>query len=342
MTLKGRIMSFSPAVSFHATVYSYTHIHSFSALHWGVTVVTALLVTISALFELRLSTEQGFLQHVQTSRPKQVINVMFGLSGNHSGFLAEFEAALKSVLLNGPVSADLAVYVLADRNAYTALPDVFNRTRLEHSIWRDQVSITVYNVDPFLKNWSATVRSVLHVDAHRARHTVGAYFRLFGHEVLPKTVKHVIYLDTDVVVMANLAELWHSKDEDTAFMLGSDGCDGFMILNLCKGSKIWELAASIDFPAMSREFSNQNIDDQLIFRAIHRTYPTEATLLPDEWSISVANGGWRYAKKLVEVKPAVGMLHFNGGGASKDAYFEGGFPVKFPDSWGVSRYCKFI
>ena len=321
------------------------HSHSsFSALRSLAAVVTVMLATSSALFNLLLSIEQDSFQRAVTvtSRPKEVINVMFGLSGNHSGFLAEFEAALKSVLLNGPVSADLAVYVLADGNAYAALPNVFNKTGLEHSIWRDQVSITVYNVDLFLKNWSATVASVLHVEADRGLHTVGAYFRLFGHEVLPKSVKHVIYLDTDAVVTTNLAELWHSKDEDAAFMLGSDGCDGFMILNLYKGSRIWELAATIDFRAMRKVFSNHNLDDQLIFRAIHHTYPAEATLLPDEWSISVANGAWRYAKTLVEARPAVGMLHFNGGGASKDAYFEKGLPVKFPDTWGISRYCKFI
>ena len=319
-----------------------SHIHSFSALRWLATGVTMMLATSSALFNLRLSIKQDSFQHAETSRPKEVINVMFGISGNHSGFLAEFEAALKSVLLNGPVSADLAVYVLADGNAYAALPNVFNKTGLEHSIWRDQVSITVYNVDPFLKNWSAAVASVLHVKPERGLHTVGAYFRLFGHEVLPKSVKHVIYLDTDAVVMANLAEVWHSKDEDAAFMLGSDGCDGFMILNLYKGTRIWELAATIDVPAMREVLSNHNLGDQLIFRAIHRTYPTEATLLPDEWSISVANGAWRYAKTLVETRPAVGMFHFNGAGASKDAYFENGFPVKYPDTWGISRYCKFI
>ena len=337
-------MPFSTAVSFHATVYSYTHIHSFS-VQWWVAVVTVLLVTHSALFGLRTPT----LDQTKTkpsadvsSRPKEVINVMFGLSGNHPGFLAEFEVALKSVLLNGPVSDDLAVHVLADGNAYVALPDIFKETRLEHSIWRNQVSITVYNVDPFLKNWSATVESVLHIKADQLLHTVGSFFRLFGHDILPKTVQHVIYLDTDVVVMANLAELWHSKDEDAVFMLGSDLCDGFMILNLYKGSKLWELAARIDIPAMRKEFPRNNIDDNLLLKGIHRTYPAEATLLPDSWSISVANGAWKYAQKLVEVRPAVGMLHFNGGGMSKDPYFVGDFFLRHPNSFGICRYCKFI
>ena len=35
-------------------------------------------------------------------------------------------------------------------------------------------------------------------------HTIGAYFRLFAHKVLPKSLKHVLCMDTDVVIMANL------------------------------------------------------------------------------------------------------------------------------------------
>ncbi|KAL7523663.1 hypothetical protein ACHAXR_000278, partial [Thalassiosira sp. AJA248-18] len=58
------------------------------------------------------------------------INVAFGLSGDHPGFLSEFEVALKSVLLNAPMERNLHVHILADRDAFVSLDGIFNRTQL--------------------------------------------------------------------------------------------------------------------------------------------------------------------------------------------------------------------
>jgi lipopolysaccharide biosynthesis glycosyltransferase len=41
-----------------------------------------------------------------------------------------------------------------------------------------------------------------------SRHTVGAYFRLFLHRFLPSSVEHVLYIDTDLTILANLEALW--------------------------------------------------------------------------------------------------------------------------------------
>ena len=41
---------------------------------------------------------------------------------------------------------------------------------------------------------------------------IGAYFRLFANSVIPTTVKHLMYLDTDVVIMANFQEVWRQVE----------------------------------------------------------------------------------------------------------------------------------
>jgi len=50
------------------------------------------------------------------------------------------------------------------------------------------------------------------------RHTIGAYFRLFANDVLPDTVEHIVYMDTDVVVMTNLGDLWERIDRNATLL----------------------------------------------------------------------------------------------------------------------------
>lgn len=164
-----------------------------------------------------------------------------GLAGNHSGFLAEFEVALKSILLNAPLESDLSIYIMADSDAYGALGTVFDRTGLNGSLWRNRISIETYNVAPYLRNWTRQIVS-MNENMDTGQHTIGAYFRLFAHEVLPNNVNHVLYMDTDVVIMANLDDLWEHVDQDTTFQWGKDACDGFIVLNLHKLGTVWDMA----------------------------------------------------------------------------------------------------
>ena len=64
------------------------------------------------LRELRL--HDGKAPSMLSGRFLPPLHVAFGLSGNHPGFLAEFQVALKSVLLNSPLERDLFVHILAD------------------------------------------------------------------------------------------------------------------------------------------------------------------------------------------------------------------------------------
>ncbi len=77
--------------------------------------------------------ESFFLSRILDGSPSSTplhttVNVVFGLSGNDSGFLAEFEVALKSKLLNAPLQSKLAIHIMADSSAYVALGLIFIRT----------------------------------------------------------------------------------------------------------------------------------------------------------------------------------------------------------------------
>ena len=143
----------------------------------------------------------------ELTKTPSTVNVLFGLSGKHSGFLAAFEVVLKSTLLNAPLESDLSIYIMAGKDAYGALGAVFDRMGLHGSLWRNRISIETYNVAPYLGKWTRKIISV-NKNMDFGSHTIGAYFRLFAHEVLLNNMKHLLYMDTDVLIMANLDDLW--------------------------------------------------------------------------------------------------------------------------------------
>jgi len=265
------------------------------------------------------------------SENAESVHVLFGLSGNHSGFMAEFEVALKSVLLNAPLDYDLAVHVVADREAYDALDGVLLNSRTEGadlSTWvmRNRVSIHTYNAQPYLRKWNAQLTQFLRkaMLAPSYGHTIGAFFRLFAHRILPKDIENVIYMDTDVVILSNLQNLWkivnHDDENGPLFYIGESQCSGFIVINLKKTVKIWEAASKADLANISQH-THQAPDDQLVFRSIKMEYPDLVGVLPEEWDMNIADGLWMFKRAVVEKRPKVGMLHFNGGGSSKESFF---------------------
>ena len=161
-----------------------------------------------------------------------VVHVLFGLSGNAPGFLAEFEVALKSVVLNAPLDRALTISIMADQQAYQALPTIFARTGLLVQAgnamntttttttpaalpWRTRNPITIqtYDVTSYLSDWKQRIDTVFNfTGSPYGKHTIGCFFRLFAHHVLvpqqqhadstaTAAVQHVLYLDTDVVLV---------------------------------------------------------------------------------------------------------------------------------------------
>lgn len=143
-----------------------------------------------------------------------LVRVLFGASGDDPGFMSELEVALKSVLLNAPPDCDLEVHYMADKVASLATLKMLDRIDIEEWKMRNKLAITVHNTESYIEKWTKTIDDVWnHVNGtqNHFRHSVGAYFRLFAHQVLPKTVQHTIYMDSDVVILANLQELWRVR-----------------------------------------------------------------------------------------------------------------------------------
>lgn len=209
-------------------------------------------ILVMLLLVLHVRYEQAQMQDVFSSITKQqqsqpryyqqeedapassmaVVHVLFGLSGNAPGFLAEFEVALKSVVLNAPLDRALTISIMADQQAYQALPTIFARTGLLIQAgnatntttttttpatlpWRTRNPITIqtYDVTSYLSDWKQRIDTVFNfTGSPYGIHTIGCFFRLFAHHVLvpqqqhadntaTAAVQHVLYLDTDVVLV---------------------------------------------------------------------------------------------------------------------------------------------
>ena len=275
------------------------------------------------------------------------VNVLFGLKGAKPGFMKEFEVAFKSVLLNAPMEYDMHVHIMADGFAHDSLGRWFQSVELLKWRTRNQINITTYHCSSLLlQSWRQRIFKLsndVHMgDRQFLPHTIGAWFRLFAYQVLPlDNVENVLYLDTDVIIMADIGELWRRIDSDRLFHIGESESSGFIVLNLRKTETIWKMASTYDLRNIT-DLLHTHAGDQLLLRAIKLKEPSLVGTLPQEWDLSVANQIWKYKKTLVKERPKVGMLHFSGGGSqSKEAYFdEHDFlnDPKLDNSWGVAKY----
>jgi hypothetical protein len=285
--------------------------------------------------------------------------VAFGLSGNHTGFLDEFEVALKSILLNAPLENDMTIHLLADQEAFHSIHTLLSATGVRTWTMRTQISIIFYNVEPLLEGWQHQIENGLATALKYAtrslwRHTLGNYFGLFAVTVLPDDVQHVLYLDTDVVIMASLDDLFlRHADSSVSFQWGRERCAGFLLLNLPKFSRVWELYARIKESTIKKIMSTRAIaSDQHILQAINMTFPEEVGILSPAWDTSWMDGPWKRTRGTTVLQntgetilehraEGVGMLHFNGGGSNQEAYFKehNAFQnQKLTSTWGLAKY----
>lgn len=262
-----------------------------------------------------------------TPAARNVVHVIMGLSGNHPGFVAELEIALKSLLLSAPLDRNMTIHLLADQEAYDTLEGVWNRTEIGTWQTRNLIVIISYNVEPYKGIWKQRIMNVANIPAtHQAAfhiHTLGTWFRLFAHEVLPSNVEIALYMDVDVVLFASLDELWRQVNtpDNYAFQWGASRCAGFMVFNVQKIKSIWDCAWSLNLQNYSRTHNDMRLHDQMVLMAVEEVCPNLAGRLSEEWDISIADGIWRLRKTIVQARPKVAMMHFNGGSSSKEAYF---------------------
>jgi lipopolysaccharide biosynthesis glycosyltransferase len=268
--------------------------------------------------------------------PELPIHVLLALCGNHTGFFEEVKVALKSILLNAPHNQNMHIHIMADQDAYDYLPTVWNDTKLDDIEWWQNITIIPYNVQQQLPHWAKILSNGTGLPAD-GRHTFGSYFRLFAHKVLPKTVEYALYMDTDVVVQANLNHLFENLPDDSGsmketpiFVMAAE-CAGVMLVNVHKLDKFWEHVNSMKWEGNML----QDLDQSMVIE-VGKEYPGSVELLSAPWDLTVTMH-WREHKKenIIKFRPEAGIVHFNGGGSSKDPYFKSDFVKDHRDGFGL-------
>ena len=270
-------------------------------------------------------------------------HVLFCLRGGLHGFIQEFDVSLKSVLLNAPIDHDLQVHIMADKAAVQAIQARIDDLR--DSRWRNSVSLLIYDVTTYEQEWQSILRKKLRGLETDPRITLGGYYRLFAHLVLP-SVTSVLYLDTDVVVLANLNQLWEHANDLTLYQFSASDTpnNGFMLMNIDKFGRFWDLVDGLP------EINSGCQALMILFRS---HYASLVGSLPVEWDTHLVRA-WRKKPHMLVNQPAAGMLHFNGIRDNNESYFEKGLEQycersrfcsqsvqarsKFDQSWGIADY----
>eukprot|EP00977_Amphora_coffeiformis_P012177 scaffold2997_cov182-Amphora_coffeaeformis.AAC.7 len=294
-------------------------------------------------------SESAISSGVSDDSRATTLHVLMGLSGSDAGFLSEVEIALKSILINAPLERDMQVHFLADSAACKAVLQVLRRIDVASWRTRNKISFVLHNVESRIERWIDKINHVYENERKEKnvfRHTIGAYFRLFANEILDGDVQNVLYMDSDVVIVANLDELWRHANAEKVFHWGKNSlCSGFMIMNVQKLAEIWDR-----MPLLGPWKPTDTPGDQIILRSFHSKFPEMVGSLPIEWDISARNGFMgnserSYLKsdprKVAEwLKSGAGMLHFNGGGESAESYYKvhPQFSGKYNDTFGLAKF----
>jgi hypothetical protein len=116
-----------------------------------------------------------------------------------------------------------------------------------------------------------------------------------------------------------------------------------MILRPHQLERVWELFGRVPVETLRKLLAHRRVaDDQLVLQAVQTEFPEVVGALREEWDISASDGPWLFnLTTLLQHRPQAGMLHFNGGGESKKAYFESHKFFLNRDSknlWGLAKY----
>lgn len=245
--------------------------------------------------------------------PKPTFHIMHGLQGDDKGFIDEWEVSLKTVLVNAPLDADLHAHILTNNAAQNAVLNRINMAGLNGTIWRNQITISIYNVERYHTNWTAFLASKLRGRHLDKRVTLGGYYRLFASQVLDAEVGPVLYMDTDSLILANLNDLYQYVDSTKMFQVSSTWINsGFMIVNVAKFNEFWDLLDAVP------EIDSGG--DQTLITLVADAFPDVVGHLPEQWDTHLGHGFRRAPHKLLDQRDKVGMLHFTG--SREGAYFE--------------------
>ena len=281
----------------------------------------------------------------ETPSTRRTLHVMHGLQGNDKGFIDEWEVSLKTVLLHAPVDADLHAHILTNDAAHTAVLNRITAAGLNGTIWRNQITISIYKVERHHANWTSFLASKLRGKDLDKRVTLGGYYRLLASKVLDPEIGPVLYMDTDTLILANLNDFHKYVDPKYMFQVSATWINsGFMVVNMAKFNGFWDLLDAV--PDLDSG------GDQTLVTVVAMKFPDVVGHLPEQWDTHLGHGFRKAPHSLIDKRDKVGMLHFTG--SRSGSYFHGGFdqycirtPVcnrspeardKFYKSWALADY----
>jgi len=319
---------------------------------------------------------------LQQIKGVRTLHIIHCLSGNDPQFIDEWEWGLKSIIANAPLDANLHIHIIADSDAAEATDKKIVGSGLvkAQQAWRNEITITLNNVEGMLPKWRLFLKHALTAndtadESSRSeldgRVGIGGYFRLFAHEVIMpyssseqcsldggdrsgkscdnRDLKEAVYMDTDVIVMANLNDLMTATQQTILARVERvglprplwiwNGNSGFAVIDLTNYNYMWLLASQT--PRVTAvPFNSPNMkllipkkkNDQYILQSIADRYPNVTAKIAMQWDIHVGHGYRQLPQKLFDDGRDVGFLHF-----TAPSHFGG----NFMDLGGTDKWCKF-
>jgi len=230
-------------------------------------------------------------------------------------YYAHASATIESIVDNAHPKQKINFHILCDKN----LTDE-KRTLLKTNI-KSNISIDFVEIDPEL---------FVSVPLNRSYISLNTYYRLVIHKVLP-SVNKVIYLDSDMICLDDIAKLWleplegkcigASLDEggvlqSRRLLLGADNNyfnAGMIVFDLQRIREKYEdvfIDYMINFYINNREISLQDQD------ILNITFKNETKILPLKWNVNsrmfTANDLERKYSPNQESEAVqdIGILHF--------------------------------
>jgi len=155
---------------------------------------------------------------VLSTDPSATVHVLYGLHGNRTGFLDQWEVNLKSTLLNAPLDHPLHVHMIVNTDAEYAIRHRLSKAGLvgsvdeanikedggEGSSWvmeeppattttitttqrpyfRQPIRMTIYNVEQYHNEWTAFLLRKFRGKDLDGAYPMGVYYRLLAHKVI--------------------------------------------------------------------------------------------------------------------------------------------------------------
>ena len=273
-----------------------------------------------------------FLEAIEPNLPstitrKDTFHVLYGMMGDTPALHNAWEVSLKSLLTNAPTDADMHVHVICSQDAYTIVREKIKAANLEGSRWRNQITVSTYNVEAFNPHWREFLREKFRHDQIYERISLGGYYRLLAYKILASmNIGPTLYMDTDVIIMSNLNDLMKSIDDSKLFQGSSTSfCSGFTIINMQKFHEFWEKVDQLD---------QVRVVDQDIMVDVLTKFPDTYGNLPLEWDRNMGNGYRRRPHKILNHKESAGMLHYQGGSGRTGRYHDNNYFTN-----GFEQYC---